>query len=779
MKHDELSLLDRIRSARLGRVLIVYLGASWVVVQVLDVLAQHFTMPGWFFPAGLALLAIGLPILIATAMIQQRLASADPEALGRLKARSIGSVPQSGSWFTWNRAILGGVLAFAGLAMAGFVLVLDRGRGMDLEPDVVAVMPFHPVGQGLDLWAEGLVDLVSTALDGTGAYHASDPRAVLIRWGRDVGESGALAEPGQAAGVASDLGAGQMILGSVIETGSGRVRLAAELFNTRWLRKVASAAVEGPESEMTSLVDQLTVDLLKAIWQEGEVPEVRVSTITTASIPALRAYLEGERAFRRSQFTDAQQAFARAVELDSTFAIAAHRLSFAYGWGGGAFEDEHIQHALLASRHTAGLPARDSLLIMGHKWVDIDGDLSTIQLYENLTRRYPEDYEAWYGYGEALYHLGNQVGYGVERVVDAMGRAYVIDSSIAPSLFHLIQGVFLENQSEQARVWTDRYLAIDSVSSYAHGLRLGSALRLGPAADSTRAAEALDTLSLEVFRDIFFAVPPGRSDLAFSERVRLAAADPRFAAPDRALALEALGHEYLRHGRIADWVATDREADRIQGRENELFLLTMARISGLLDDPQAVALQEQLAARESYPATAQYLSALYAQEGQLRRAQDAVDWLRTAADSLDAAGNPDRARIARGLALTYEGHIAAARQDADAAVDRLRRGLALLPGFWADERNLHRYLLAGLIEDVDELEAMRIFGSLYLSPWLEGLGYLRRAQIHDRRGETAEALTYFGRFLELWTDADGHLQPRVESARRAVERLGAEAVAVP
>jgi hypothetical protein len=184
------------------------------------------------------------------------------------------------------------VLAFAALASIGIGLVWSRNRGHELKPDVVAVMPFHPVGSEVALWSEGLVDLVATALDGTGAYHASDPRAVLIRWDKEIGETTALAEPEQAATVATQLGAGNMILGSVIETAPGDVRVAADLFNVRWLRKDASAAVEGPEVEMTSLVDQLTVELLKSIWQEGDVPEVRVSTITTSSIPALRAYLE-------------------------------------------------------------------------------------------------------------------------------------------------------------------------------------------------------------------------------------------------------------------------------------------------------------------------------------------------------------------------------------------------------------------------------------------------------------------------------------------------------
>jgi serine/threonine-protein kinase len=771
------SLLERMRSARLVRVVLIYLAASWFVVQALDIISQHFTLPQWFFPAGLALLAIGLPILVATALIQARLARADASAAARMLARGTTSWAAPGRWFTWRRAIFGGVLAFAALTSVGIGLVWSRNRGHELVPDVVAVMPFHPVGANVSLWGEGLVDLLSTALDGTGAYHASDPRAVLIRWGKEIGETGALAEPEEAARVATQLSAGNMILGSVIETAPGEVRVAAELFNVRWLRKDASAAVEGRESQMTALVDQLTVELLKSIWREGEVPEVRVSTVTTSSIPALRSYLEGEQAFRRSRFTEAQQAFANAVELDSTFAIAAHRLSFAYGWALGAFEEEHIRNAELAARHTAGLPARDSLLITGHKLVDIDGDLGVIELYENLTRRYPDDYEAWYGFGEALYHLGDQVGYNMDRVVDAMARAYAIDSTIAPSLFHLIQGTYIRDDLEAAHTWTARYLAIDSTSPYSHGLTIGAALRLGLAEDSAIAAQALDTLNLSIFGQIRFAVPPGRSSLPYSEQVLLAAAAPRMPPAARASALEDLGRQYLRHGEIARWLEVDREADRIQGREDELFMLTMAQVVGLLADPEAIAFQQQLAARESYPRTADYLAVLYAQQGRFAEAQLAIDYLEDAADSLEAIGDANRAQTYRGLAHAYRGHVAAARQDAAAAIDHLRQGLNLIPGNWNVPRNAHRFLLANLIEDSDQLEALRIYGSLRYSPWLEALGYLRRAQLHERRGEREDALRYYGWFLELWRDADPHLQPQVESARRAMDRLGGESAA--
>ena len=52
--------------------------------------------------------------------------------------------------------------------------------------------------------------------------------------------------------------------------------------------------------------------------------------------------------------------------------------------------------------------------------------------------------------------------------------------------------------------------------------------------------------------------------------------------------------------------------------------------------------------------------------------------------------------------------------------------------------------------------------------------YERLAGLYEMRGDTGQALIYYNRFVELWEDADSELQPRVQAARRAVERLSAE-----
>jgi tetratricopeptide (TPR) repeat protein len=63
-----------------------------------------------------------------------------------------------------------------------------------------------------------------------------------------------------------------------------------------------------------------------------------------------------------------------------------------------------------------------------------------------------------------------------------------------------------------------------------------------------------------------------------------------------------------------------------------------------------------------------------------------------------------------------------------------------------------------------------VFNLVYLPP-----GLLRRGQIEERRGRRAEAVAHYARFLEFWSDPDSTLRPLADTARAALERLGAPA----
>ncbi|NIU79359.1 MAG: hypothetical protein GWN71_39190, partial [Gammaproteobacteria bacterium] len=64
------SFWSRIRSGQFVQVLLVYLGASWVLLQVVNELSEALALPDWVSPVAVILLLVGLLIIVATAWVQ-------------------------------------------------------------------------------------------------------------------------------------------------------------------------------------------------------------------------------------------------------------------------------------------------------------------------------------------------------------------------------------------------------------------------------------------------------------------------------------------------------------------------------------------------------------------------------------------------------------------------------------------------------------------------------------------------------------------------------------
>ncbi|MGW8281912.1 MAG: hypothetical protein ACWGON_01320, partial [Gemmatimonadota bacterium] len=65
-------LFEELHERSLWQVLGIYLAGSWLVLQVVDQLTESAGLPEWVPSFALVLLLIGLPIVVATAVLQHR-----------------------------------------------------------------------------------------------------------------------------------------------------------------------------------------------------------------------------------------------------------------------------------------------------------------------------------------------------------------------------------------------------------------------------------------------------------------------------------------------------------------------------------------------------------------------------------------------------------------------------------------------------------------------------------------------------------------------------------
>jgi tetratricopeptide (TPR) repeat protein len=174
--------------------------------------------------------------------------------------------------------------------------------------------------------------------------------------------------------VAQRVGAGAVVVPSVARVG-GRVMLSARLVAASPREypdapaaaprpALASARAEaGGDTDVLPALDRLARQLRRALGESylavhGAVP---LPLATTASLPALKAYAEGNRAYDAGRAGDAVNAWHLALAYDSTFALVHTQLGAHLAWINQPAEAE--THFVQALRHAERLPPRERLLV--------------------------------------------------------------------------------------------------------------------------------------------------------------------------------------------------------------------------------------------------------------------------------------------------------------------------------------------------------------------------------------------------------------------------------
>jgi protein kinase-like protein len=341
------------------------------------------------------------------------------------------------------------------------VLVLRPGPKAPLNANLVAVAPFRVSGAARELGylREGMIDLVAARLTGEGSARAADPRSVMIAWRRAAGSDADDLTEDAALGVARGVGAGQLLLGGVVGT-SGHVALNASLLSVTGGAPRAEARAEGPPDSLPRLVDHLIAQLIS----EGAGESHALDGLANASLPALRLYLEGQAAQRRAEYAVAVDRFGRALDFDSTFAIAGLALASSAGWTAIPGAARRGLERAWAGRDR--LSPRDRALVLaevGPKYPATSTLVQNLLAWEQAADQAPDQPERWYELGDVYFHHGPYLGLPSprRRAADVFRRSVALDSNTS-ALGHLVEVAVLDGDSAAVRRLGALYLARDT-----------------------------------------------------------------------------------------------------------------------------------------------------------------------------------------------------------------------------------------------------------------------------------------------------------------------------
>ena len=282
---------------------------------------------------------------------------------------------------------------------------------------------------------EGIVDLLQANLTGEGGPRAVASHTAISAWKRRGGSSERNLSEDEAREVARSVGAGLVLQGSVVGS-PGNMVLNATLTEVEGDGAPAQGSVSGPVDSVVVLVNRLTAQLLSLrAGEEGE----RAVALANVPLPALKAYLEGQVAYRESRWEEALEQFGRALQVDSTFALAALGHSFARGWVLGAPPSPGIR---IAWEHREQLSERDRLLLEATR-PRPEGPVSTAEQLaarERAAVALGDRPDAWYLLGDHIFHFGFLLGMDREQVKErtwaAFQRGLDLDPAFGPILTH-------------------------------------------------------------------------------------------------------------------------------------------------------------------------------------------------------------------------------------------------------------------------------------------------------------------------------------------------------
>ena len=329
-----LPILQKLKQHHVGRVALLYLGVSWIILEPVHVVFHMLEMPEWANQLVILVMVLGFPLTVIPAWIYAATpATMKPDAL---QARHSGLRRM-------NRRLNYAIAAVAGVMLLYFLIYpwLDKHfigpiredaraslnapvvSGAPVPTRSIAVLPFVDMSQARDqqYLADGLGDELVNLLT----------QIPELRVAARTSSSLFKDKPRNVATMAKELNVAHLLEGSVRKAGN-QVRISAQLIRADTGYELWSNTYDGTLDNLFQLQDQIAgavVQALKFKLLGGSLP-VRQAP---ANQEAYDLYLQGQffaRSHTKEGFTRALDYLQRAIKLDPGYEPSWTELSIVY-----------------------------------------------------------------------------------------------------------------------------------------------------------------------------------------------------------------------------------------------------------------------------------------------------------------------------------------------------------------------------------------------------------------------------------------------------------------
>jgi eukaryotic-like serine/threonine-protein kinase len=656
--------------------------------------------------------------------------------------------------------LLGGGVAALAIAVGAFTY-LRRPSG--IEAGLVAVMPFTVRDSSVQLWREGLVDVLSRSLDGAGTLRT-------VAASTTIAQSPARADAAAAEKLGRSVGAGLVLFGDVGLEGRDSVHIRYAVYDVAAARTRYNFDLRGERSRMDALADSMALRVLREIGSGAG--GAALTSVGTRSVPAMRAFLQGQQFYRRGVVDSARNAYQLALESDSTFALAWRGVASVYIRQGREDEPDAVRALDMAIRYKSGRSPRDSMLLRADSLrlafrrrtpgatdaVDAIAVLPPLfATLERATQAYPSDAELWFERGDAAYHFGE---FGDVSHADAatwFSRGVALDSTFVVPQYHLFDLAIRAGNTTEAARSARRMADLSTGDAATYYALLAKVLETQPVSASAR--KQLDSLPLQyagaLLRSLASMPDTGGVALQLAQNFVTRPLPQLAAAPDSAGFRDAMALVFASRG---------RGHEAMKWSTNPGLLLQLAR-NGIGSLDSALIRTRQLLAQD--PRQAVGASRLFAEQRDTASLRRLSVW----ADSVDKASMQANGKATPGAAVTLPGFRLLAAGDTAAAINAF---LAIPMTACSNAPCAASTVAALLVKRGRLADAARVLDRWLPSATLRTdvpLDWLTRARIAEQTGDVTRAAVFYRRVATVWSGADAELRASVSEATAGMGRV--------
>jgi eukaryotic-like serine/threonine-protein kinase len=749
----------------------LYAVAFLVVAIVAKAAVVGFGLPDWVFAGAVALMAVGIPVVLATAYVNYtslkvlsrtpaRTAAGTPVTHGTLETLAI----RAGPVLTWRRtfrAAAWAVGAFATVVLATMVLrVLGIGPGASLLAagkmhgrERLIVTDF-PAGGDSSL-SHVVNEAVRTDLGQSSVISIMPPTAIATTLRLMQQPPLSTIDLAVARGIALREGIRAIVDGDVTRLGNGYV-VSIRLVAADSGNELAAfrKTVDGP-SQLLDAVDDVARKLRGRIGESLKAVRdaPRLEDVTTPSLDALRKYAEATRA------ADLQGDYARAVTLlreavamDTMFAMGWRKLGVSLSNGGMPYQ-QRDSALTRAFKYQDRLTERERYLTIGTYYqLGPDRDRrKAADAFKRIIALDPTDNAAAnnlanlmrsrrnFAGAESLYRAPIETGRGTQTTFGNLVAVLFAQGKLAQadSMLTAMRAQFPNAPQSSSLPPTFLYARgqIDSTDAYyrAHINDPNALIRVSSLSALARLAMLRGRLR------------EGKtySDQARQLNIARGVPESPYTEPVERATLEIWFYDQREKGVQDLDAALARTPPRSLPREQRPYLgmAGLYALAGRADKARALLADFDADVRDtterllSAPARHSTLAEILLAE---KKPLEAVRELWKSDSLPDGPAGECGPCLYSALGRAYD--------------------LANLPDsaifYW--ERHISTPFAAKLSDE---------------APVLAGI-HKRLGELYEAKGDTSRALAHYTAFLALWKNADPELQPKVEEVKRRVAKLG-------